>query len=143
MEIVINVLIWAHLLGLVLGVGSGFALSQVGPRIGRGDARQREALWDLYGALMRMAHGGLAVLLVTGPLIVWLRYGSFSQLGVMFSIKMALVVVLLVSVMIGTRAGKRLRGGDMAAGPVTQRAGMINGITSILIVLTAAFTFNA
>ncbi|NOZ32979.1 MAG: hypothetical protein GXP01_07895 [Alphaproteobacteria bacterium] len=139
----INLLIWAHLIGLAMAVGSGMALSQVGPRIAKGDEKQREALWDVYGALIRLVHGGLGVLLITGPLIVWLRYEGFSGLDMWFSIKMALVVILLISVLVGTRAGKKLRGGDMSARNTTQRAGMLNGILGILIVLTAAFSFNA
>jgi hypothetical protein len=33
MPVIINLLIWLHLMGLAMGVGGGLALSQVGPRL--------------------------------------------------------------------------------------------------------------
>jgi len=142
MEILNNILLWIHLGGLVVGMGSGMALGVISPAISKSKPEERDRLWGLYGLLSRNAHAGLGLLLVTGPILVFTKFGGFEGAGTWFWIKMALVVVLVISIMVGTRASKRLKSGDASAVPVAQRSGLINGVTGFLIILSAVFAFN-
>lgn len=142
METAKIILQFLHFTGLVLGMGSGLALSQVGPAIAGGTPDQRTALWGLQDKLSRTAHSGLGLLLITGLFLVGLKSGGLGGVNMWFWAKMALVVVLVVSVGIGSSAAKRLKGGDVSAAPVVKWAGMINGITGMAIVLLAVIAFR-
>lgn len=136
------VLLWLHFFALVLGMGSGMALGVISPVIGQSDETHRPKMWALYTAISRNAHAGLGLLLLTGIVLVFTKYGGAGQMSLWFWIKMALVVVLVVSIAVGTRAGNRVKAGDASAMPVAARAGIINGITGILIILTAVLAFE-
>jgi uncharacterized membrane protein len=142
METAKIILQFLHFMGLVLGMGSGLALSQVGPAITGGTPDQRTALWGLQEKLSRAAHSGLGLLLITGLFLVGLKSGGLAGVNMWFWAKMGLVVVLVVSVGVGSSAAKRLKGGDVSAAPVVKRAGMINGLTGMAIVLLAVIAFR-
>ncbi len=83
-------------------------------------------------------------MLVSGPLLLWLKYGT-AGLTVMFWIKMALVAALLVNVVIGLGAVKKLRGGAMDAMDAMdamKRFSTLEIVISFAVVMAAVFTFN-
>jgi len=142
MDIVIAALIWTHFMGIVLGMGGGVILSIMGPRIAAADEKQALALWDLQGAVSGMSNAGLVMLLVSGPLIAWLRYGGISDLSPRFHAKMALVLILIITVVIARRSASKMRGGDKSAASVARKAGVVTSIASILIIACAVLTFD-
>lgn len=142
MEIFNNIVLAVHFLGLVMGMGSGMALGALGPGLATTTGDERGRNWTTYRALSRTAHVGLGVLIVTGLTLVFTRYGGPAGMSVAFWIKMALVVVLIVSITIGTRAARRAEGGDMSAMAIGKRAGMVNGLSGLGIIVAAVFAFN-
>ena len=84
----------------------------------------------------------MVVLLVTGPLILFLRYGGFGGASVWFWIKMALIVVMLVAIIYGGINSKKAQAGDVEAG---RRAGVAHRITGLAfagVLLAAVMAFN-
>jgi len=142
MDIVIAALIWTHFMGIVLGIGGGVILSIMGPRIAVADEKQALALWDLQRVVTSMSNAGLFMLLVSGPLIAWLRYGGISDLSPWFHVKMALVVVLVIAVVIARRSASKMRAGDQSVASVARKAGVVSSITAILIIACAVLTFD-
>ena len=142
MDIVFKVMLWLHLMGLVAGSGSGIANSAIGPAIAAAGPETRPTLWKLAHIMSRTAMMGFGILLVTGPIMLLLRYSSLSEIPQMFWVKMGLVAALMVTVSITIRAGKKAEAGDMAAAARLRKVGPMNGTLSLLTVGVAVFTFN-
>jgi len=138
----INILLWLHFIGVGMGMGGGIALSQVGPRLVVAPIDQRELLWSLEAVFSRVGASGLAILLVTGPLMLWLKFGGPGGLNWWFSAKMFLVGVALVGVILHEWAGRRFRNGDESAVGLMFIGGRAAGIGIVMAMLCAAFTFG-
>ena len=142
MEIVINLLIWVHIVALV----AGGANSVVGPVIAaRLPGATPDARAGYYSVMNRLAQVGkvaMAALLVSGPLILWLKYGGIGQANAWFWIKMVLVAVMLAAIIYGGINFKKAQGGDTEAGERAGVAHKINGLAFAGVLLSAVFAFN-
>jgi putative membrane protein len=142
MDIAFKILLWLHLMGLIAGSGGGIANSAIGPAIGKAGPETRPTLWMLSHAMSRTSMTGFGLLLFTGPIMLLLRYSSLSEIPHLFWVKMILVAVLMVTVTITVRSGKKAEAGDMAAAARLRRIGPVNGILSLFTVGVAVFTFS-
>jgi hypothetical protein len=92
--------------------------------------------------LSAIGRTGLGLLIITGPLLVWLKYNGTSGFTFWFWVKMLLVVILLGLIIFAGINTKRGEGGDVTAakrGPVIGMAAMI---TFLLVVAAAVLTFG-
>lgn len=142
MEIVINVLIWIHLVALAVGGATAFGMPVVARQVGSATAESRPMLFAIMKGLSTLGRIGIGTLIVTGPLILWMKYGGFDGVSVWFWIKMVLVLALLAGVIYGGIMFKRGTEGDAAAAQMMPRIGMANTILLLGIVLCAAFAFS-
>ena len=141
MDIVVNLLIALHLLGLVIGMGSGIALSVLSPfGASAGDA-ERGLIYRIGNALSRNGHIGLGLLWVTGLAAVFLKYGGVMSMNWWFWLKMALVVVLSASIGIGGAAYRKVQAGDAGAGARLKLASKVNQVAGVLVIVAAVFAF--
>lgn len=138
----INILLWLHFMGMAMGVGGGVALSQIGPRLVAATAEQRGAWWPLETFFSRIGAGGLVILLITGPLMVWLKFAGLGGMTTWFWAKMALVVVATAGIGLHEWAGARFKRGDESAAPLMFIGGRLAGGAMALVVLCAVFAFN-
>lgn len=141
-NVLISILLWLHFIGVGMGMGGGIALSQVGPRLVAAPADQRELLWSFETFFSRIGTGGLVILLITGPLMLWLKFGGPSGLTWWFWTKMAFVILATISVGLHEWAGRQFRNGDESAVPLMFISGRTAGISILLAMLCAAITFN-
>jgi hypothetical protein len=123
-------------------MGGGIALSQVGPRLISAAENERELLWALETFFSRIGAAGLAVLLVSGPLMLWLKFGGPGGLSRWFWAKMVVVAVALIGVLLHECAARRFRRGELSAVPMMYFGGRMAGIGIVLAMLCATFTFN-
>ena len=142
MEVFFKLALWLHLMGLVMGLGGGMANSQIGPAIGGATNETRPTLWKLHHGVSRIAMIGLIIMLITGPLMVWLRYPDISTLSNLFWVKMGLVVLMLIAIFTTVRAASKAEKGDLAAAKTMAIAGPISGLLSAATVLVAVLTFG-
>jgi len=89
----------------------------------------------------RVGAGGLLVLLITGPLMLWLKFGGFGGLSWWFTAKMAFVCAAVAGVIAHEWAERRFRKGMVGAARWMFIGGRVAGIGIVLAVLCAAFTF--
>lgn len=125
-----------------MGMGGGIALSRVGPKLIAAAESERELLWGLETFFSRIGAGGLAVLLTTGPLMLWLKFGGFAGFGWWFGAKMGFVAIALIAVGLHEWASSRFRKGDTGAVPLMFASGRAAGAAILLAMLCAAFTFG-
>lgn len=134
MDSVFALLLIAHLLGLML-VAAAF-LPLLGMMGQGGTAPQTNRL------LTRFGHYGIIVLLVSGPLMLWVRYGGFDGASHWFWAKMLFVVLLAAGVVVSAMSARKMRAGDPAA-TAQVRFGRVVAVVSLLgIVVFAVLAFG-
>jgi putative membrane protein len=142
MEVVINFLFWLHLIALALGGAAAFGIPVVGRKMPTAAPEVRPELLSVIRGLSAVGRAGIGTLIVTGPLIVWLKYGGFGGMNIWFWVKMVLVVALLGGVIYAGILLKRSAGGDMASAQLGPRVGMVNTLLFIAVVFSAVFAFE-
>lgn len=141
MDFVIAVLIWIHFMALALGGAATFGIPVVGGKMAGASPESRSLLLSIMKGLSSLGRAGIGALIVTGPLIVWLKYGD-AGFNVWFWVKMVLVVALLAGVIYAGINLKRSMSGDQAAGRRGPQLGMINTVLFLATVATAILAFN-
>ncbi|WDR05379.1 hypothetical protein PSQ90_13975 [Devosia rhodophyticola] len=142
MDVLIHLVIWVHIIAFVAGGSNSVAGPIIGARLHGASPEQRAAY---FGVLTQMASVGkiaMVTLLVTGPLALWLKFGGLGGVGIWFWVKMALIVVMLVSIGMGDASEKKAQAGDHAA---ESRAAMAHKVTAVAfagVILAAVLAFN-
>ena len=136
MDIAFDIALMAHLLSLLAAGAALNWIPVVGARMGWATAQTRPLLGGIVQSLGRAAQISFAVLIVSGPLMVWLRYGGVEGLNSWFWVKMALIVVMIGAMIVGGRL--RAAGNIAAAGSVAwvSRAALVG------VVIAAVLTFE-
>jgi uncharacterized membrane protein len=142
MEVINNLLLWVHLIGLGFGGAAAFGMPVVGRQLTGATPQARPVLFAVVHGLSRLGQVGLGLLIVTGLLMIWLKFGGTSGFSWWFSLKMGLVVLLIVGVVLAVRLARRIESGDAAAAALIPRVGAANAVLLLAIVLCAAFAFN-
>jgi protoporphyrinogen IX oxidase len=142
MDYLNQLLLWIHLVSLAAGGAATFGIPVVGGKIGGASAETRPVLFSIVHGLSRIGRTAIGLLIVTGPLMVWLKYGGTAGFTYWFWVKMALVVILLGLIIFAGINTKRGEGGDVDAakrGPVIGMAAML---TFLLVVASAVLAFD-
>lgn len=142
MDALITGLLWVHFVALAMGLGGGIAMSQVGPRLASAPPDQRELWWPLANVLTRIAVIGMGLLLISGPLLVWLKFNGGSGLGVWFAVKMGLVATAVALLGMTEWAKARFKRGDEAAARLMNRTGPLVGATVLGVIAAAVLAFH-
>jgi len=142
MHALLILLLWLHFIGIGLAVGGGVALSQVGPRLIAAPVADRKDLWAFETVFGRLGAAGIAMLVTTGPLMLWLKFGGPAGLNHWFWVKLALVGIAVVAVATHELAGARFKRGAQSAVPAMFIAGRLAGGAIVLAMLAAVATFN-
>jgi hypothetical protein len=141
MEVVVNLLIWLHFLSLAVGGVATFGIPIVGSKLGGAPAEARPPLFRIMKQMSMAGRAALVVLLVTGPLIFWLRYSGVAP-NFWFWVKMLLVLLMVVLVVAAGVNAKRAEGGDIAAAKRAPQLGAAAMVTYAVLILSAALAFG-
>jgi putative membrane protein len=141
MSVIVNLLIWVHLLALAMGFAGGIGMSQVGPRLAAAAPDQRAIWWPLANVFTRISNVELVLLLVTGPLILSLKFHGASGLSVAFAIKMGLVILAVIAIGVSSGGKARLKRGDEGGARLMAASGPVIMLLMLGVVLAAVFAF--
>jgi len=131
-----------HLAALVAGGSNSVVMPIVEGRLPGASQAERQALFALANTLSKVGKVAMVILLVTGPVMVWARYGGLADLSVWFWIKMALIVVMLFGIIAGGIAFKRYQSGDAGGLARAGMFGKVTGVAAIGVVVAAVLAFN-
>jgi hypothetical protein len=130
-----SALLFAHFVGLMLVATAFLGLLGMMPAAG-GSTPQTSRY------LTRLGHVGIVVAIVSGPLMIWQRYGGFEGISHWFWVKMVCLLVLGGGVVMSAMSARKMRAGDPAAA-ARVRAGRIVAAASLVgIVLAAVLAFG-
>lgn len=142
MDVLINILFWIHLLALAAGGVAVFGIPIVGSRMASAPPEARPVLGSVVDMFSRLGRGAFGALIITGPLVLWLKYDGTGGMTGWFWLKMLFVLALLGLIIWSGLNRKRLLAGDAAAIQLAPRLGMASMIVYLLLILSAVFAFN-
>jgi protoporphyrinogen IX oxidase len=142
MDYLNSFLFWIHLVALAMGGVATFGIPVVGSKIGGASPETRPVLFSIVHGLSTIGRTGLGLLIITGPLLVWLKYNGTSGFTFWFWVKMVLVVILLGLIIFAGINTKRGEGGDVTAAKRGPLIGMAAMITFLLVVAAAVLAFG-
>lgn len=135
-------LVILHFLGLALGLSTGFANMVMAGLIAKASPQERSVLGRFPPAMARVGAVGLTLLWLTGLLIVYTRYGTFSIMPRTFIVKFAAVVLLTIAVAYIHVLMPRAQRGDTAAMARIQLLGKLTAPLAIVAIIFAVITFG-
>jgi len=92
--------------------------------------------------LTQFGHWGIIVLLVSGPILLFVRYGGFDGVSHWFWAKMGLVVVLAAGVVTSAMSARKMRAGDAAATRRVRVGRVVSVLALVGIVVFAVLAFG-
>lgn len=139
--IVSNILLWVHLVALVIGGANSVVMPLIGSRLATASPETKGTLFAIAGQLTQFGKGAMAALLITGPLMLWLKW-DMNPPNVWFWVKMALIIVMLVTIVLSGINAKKAQQGDMAAARTAGMYGRITALAFVGVILSAALAFS-
>ncbi len=136
-------LLFLHFLGLILGAAGGFGSGIVMRQAQMVPADQAPVLRALGPILANVTAAGLVLLWITGPILVSTKWGGFGNLPSLFWWKLLFVVILTVLVGLTHMTYAQIRRTkNPALGARLAIIGPASGVTTLIIVLLAAYAFG-
>lgn len=134
-------LIVFHLLGMAAGFASGIGNMVVGLRVAMSPA-DAAALRSLPPVFARIGQVGLAVLWITGAILIWSKWGGPADMPPLFWAKLALVAVFTGLVIRAAMLMRAVTAGDTEAGKALPMLGRAGGLISVVIVVLAVYALG-
>ncbi len=137
-----ELLLLTHFIGLAMGLGTSFGFMFLGIAASKLEQEERLRFQKHTMALSRMGHIGLALLLISGSVLMT-PYWSILASSPLLIAKLVLVLVLVGLIAIISTVGAKARKGDAAA--YSRKLGLLGRVsmlTSIAIVVLAVYFFR-
>jgi hypothetical protein len=134
------IMLMLHFFGLAAGFATGIGNAVV-MQLSASSPADAPVLGKVPLVLARIGQVGLAVLWITGIILVWI-HGGPGAMPPMFWVKLALVVVFTVIVILMDMTGRRIAAGDKAAAARMPLYGRAGGAVAVLIVIFAVLAFG-
>lgn len=131
-----------HFIGLILGIGSGFAQMFLGIASSKLSDQEKNTSTILSNGLGKMSNVGLILLVLSGGYMMTPYWGELSSLPLLIT-KLLLVVILIILVIIMNIYGKKLlESRDEKAIRILKLLGKISLPLGLLIIILAVLVFN-
>lgn len=134
MDYLFAALLFAHFLGLMLVAAAFLPLLGMTGEGGAAPATNR--------LLTRFGHYGIVIAVLSGPLMIWVRYGGFDGISHWFWVKMLFLLVLAGGVVTSAMSARKMREGDGAAAHRVRGGRVVSAVALIGIVLSAVLAFG-
>jgi uncharacterized membrane protein len=142
--ILVGLLVAVHILALAAGAANGAMNMVSGPRVASASAETRSVLFAMQDITARVGKYAMATLIVTGLLILGLKW-NFTPPNAWFFVKMAGVVGMLVFIALGERQTHKARAGGPEAGAAAgaaKRFGQLTSASFLVVVIAAVYAFD-
>ncbi len=141
MEILALILFFIHIVAFIAGGANSVLMPILGPKVATATPDVRASLISVIDTLAKVGKYAMITLLVTGILVLWLKW-NFVVPNFWFWIKMAGIVAMLVFISLNEINQKKARTGDAAAAKASQMFGQLTGVAFAVVIFSAVFAFN-
>jgi hypothetical protein len=138
----IDVILFFHIVGLMMGAGGGFGSMLVMRHAATLPPEQQGPFRALGPKMGRFSHIGLALMWITGLILVFMRYGGFADMPPLFWVKIVFVLSLTLAAIMIELTYAEIKRGNVAAAARLPRLGPWAGLSSLLSVLFASLAFH-
>ena len=134
MDLLTKFAVFLHLTGLAVGTVANIVMPLIGAEMAGAEGGTRATLGRIAGRIQGYSKVALAVILVSGVALVFLRYGGdVAALGPWFIVKMVLVAALIGFVALTIFAPHTIN---------PRIGGKVSRLLLLGIIATAVITFN-
>ena len=137
-----SLLLWIHIVALVAGGSNTVVMPIIGATLPKVDEQARATLFGIGFHMATVGKVAAATLLISGPLLLWLKYGGLHGVTPWFWVKMVLMVVMFAAIVFEETNFKKLATGDQAAARNSKLGGIIASIAFLGVLLAAVLAFN-
>jgi putative membrane protein len=138
----ISLLLWIHIVALVAGGSNTVVMPIIGATLPNVDEQSRTALFRIGFRMAAVGKVAAATLLISGPLLLWLKYGGLQGVTPWFWAKMTLIVVMFAAIIFEETNFKKMASGDQAAARNSKLGGIIATVAFLGVLLAAVLAFN-
>jgi uncharacterized membrane protein len=131
-----------HIAAFIAGGANSVIMPIIGPKIAAATPEVRAQLFDIVDRLAKVGKVAMGTLLVTGLLVLWLKWNWVPPNAVWFWIKMAAIIAMIFCIVQNERNSKRARAGDREAAKRSQMFGQLTVAAFLVVILSAVFAFN-
>ncbi|MBN9309411.1 MAG: hypothetical protein J0I99_03200 [Devosia sp.] len=136
------ILFFIHIVAFVAGGANSVVMPIIGGKMATATPDTRAALITIADTLAKVGKVAMGTLLVSGILVLWLKY-DWVVPNVWFWVKMAGVVAMLVFISLNEVNARKARTGDMAAAANSKRFGQLTALAFAVVIFSAVFAFNS
>jgi len=141
-DIMRDIMLIIHFIGLILGIGSGFAFMFLGISSAKMDGPDRTKFMLNTLALSMMGKIGLTLLIISGLYLMTPYWGTLFSNHILMT-KLFLVIVLIILMSITMVNGKRAKSNDGGEYLMKMsKFGRMTLITGLLVVIFAVLNFH-
>ena len=137
-----NFILFLHLFGLMLGAAGGLGSGVLMRRALAMPADEAKVVRGLGPLLANVAHIGVALLWVTGLILVWSKWDGFANLPQLFWVKAIFILSLTAVAIFVHMTYAEIRKGNVAVAARLPKLGPMGGVSAILAVLFAVYAFG-
>ena len=137
-----EIVLFLHFVGLMLGAAGGLASGVLMRKALGMPADEAKVVRSLGPLLANVASIGIALLWITGLILVWSKWDGFGSLPPLFWVKAIFIVTLTVVHILVLMTYGEIRKGNMAVATRLPKLGPMGGVSALLAVLFAALAFG-
>lgn len=130
-----------HIVAFIAGGANSVVMPLLGRRMPTATPEVRDAYFEFATALSKVGKYAMITLLVTGVLVLWLKW-NFQIPNVWFWVKMAGIVAMLVFISLNEMTAKRIRAGEAGAARRAAMFGALTGVSFLAVIISAVLAFN-
>ena len=141
MTVIALLLFIVHIVAFVAGGANSVVMPIVGAKMATAAPDVRETLVDITERLARVGKYAMATLLVTGVLVLWLKW-NWQVPNNWFWAKMGFIVLMIVFINLNERNARKAQAGDSEAGRRSALFGQLTALAFLGVIASAVFAFN-
>lgn len=141
MQAVGLILFVIHIVAFIAGGANSVVMPIIGSKMATATPDVRAALVDVAERLSKIGKYAMATLLVSGVLVLWLKW-EWNVPNLWFWAKMGFIVLMLVFISLNEMNAKKARAGDREAGQRSAQFGRFIALAFLGVLVSAVFAFN-
>lgn len=130
-----------HIVAFIAGGANSVVMPIIGSRMATATPDARAQLAGVAEALSKVGKYAMVTLLVTGVLVLWLKWG-WTIPNNWFWAKMVFLAAMIVFIGINESNAKKVKAGDASAARQAQMFGQLTGLAFLGVIVSAVFAFN-
>jgi putative membrane protein len=130
-----------HIVAFIAGGANSVLMPIIGPRLATATPEVRGQLMGLVEGVAKVGKYALGTLLVTGILVLWLKWDWVIPSN-WFWAKMGFIVLMIVFIGLNEMNAKKAKGGDLSAAGQSRMFGQLTGLAFLGVIVSAVFAFN-